>query len=102
MKYKALIYGPGIRNSGNVDFVDRIEFLTEDGRIPLLVYNYQIYPEEFKTLKLLEGRWIALMHIGYLSGRESEIREYYLNEENIKLLTDRKSLMQLERGKAIF
>ncbi len=102
MKYKALIYGPGIRNRGNVDLVDREEFLTEDGRIPLLVYNYQIYPDEFKTLKLLEGRRIGLIHKGYLSGRESEIREYYLNEENMRLLTDRESLIRLEKGAVIF
>lgn len=69
-------------------------FFKSDILIPLLVTNqYQIYPNEFNDLELLQNRKIAIVNISYLSGIESEVKEYFLNEHIIN-----KILSSFERG----
>ncbi|MFA7650736.1 MAG: hypothetical protein WCY06_10450 [Flavobacteriaceae bacterium] len=67
--------------------MSRKDFLKVDKSIPLLVTNqYQIYPDDFKDLELLRGRKIALVYISYLSGVESDIKEYFLDDITIDKL----------------
>jgi len=94
IKYKTLKETPFATTKNEFHFtnetkiVSREEFLTEDDLIPLLVCNqHQIYPDEFKNLKLLYGKTIALVGITYLSGCESNIEEYYLDDMTVFLLT---------------
>ncbi|TVR41222.1 MAG: hypothetical protein EA392_02050 [Cryomorphaceae bacterium] len=68
--------------------MSRDEFLADDHLIPLLVCNqHRIYPDEFQDLKLLRGRTIALVGITYLSGVESNIEKYYLDDTTLFMLT---------------
>ena len=66
VKYKALVFGPEIC-SIEVDYVSFDDFMFEDDRIPLLVYNYRIYPDAFQDLSLMKGRRVAFLHKYYLS-----------------------------------
>lgn len=88
MRYKALNTGPKINWFKDFEYVDKERFLKEDGQVPLFVYNYQIYPDEFKDLSQFKGRQVALLHKFYLSGREEEVREYFLNDDTIKTIID--------------
>ena len=72
IKYKALDFGPKI-SSIEVDYVSFDAFMFEDDRIPLLVYNYRIYPDGFQDLNLMKGRRVAFLLKHYLSGREEEV-----------------------------
>lgn len=94
IKYKTLKETPfadtknKFRFTNETKIVSRKEFLTDDELIPLLVCNqYKIYPDEFKNLKLLKGKEIALVGITYLSGCETNIENYYLDDMTIFLLT---------------
>ena len=72
VKYKVLDFGLEIC-SIEVDYVSFDEFMFEDDRIPLLVYNYRIYPDGFQDLNLMKGRRVAFLLKHYLSGREEEV-----------------------------
>jgi hypothetical protein len=104
VKYKTIKETPFATTKNKFHFtnktkiVSKEEFLTEDDLIPLLVCNqYRIYPDEFKNLKKLQGKTIALVGITYLSGCETNIEEYYLDDMTIFLLTF--SSTNLIRGK---
>lgn len=84
MKYKMLDNTPRIKDMSNIKIVTIEEFLEFDDLTPLLVCNqYQFYPEEFKDLKLLKDRKIALVGMTYLSGIETNIEEYFLDNYTI-------------------
>ena len=93
MKYKALNTGPKIKWFKDFEYTDKERFLMEDEQIPLLVCNYQIYPDEFKDLSQFKGRTIALIGIAYLSGRETEVKEYFLDERTIITLLSQRTLI---------
>lgn len=94
IKYKTLKETPfantknKFRFTNETNIVSREEFLIDDELTPLLVCNqYKIYPDEFENLKLLKGKEIALVGITYLSGCETNIEKYYLDDMTIFLLT---------------
>lgn len=65
----------------NVYYVTIEELLEEDDRVPLLLYNYQIYPDCLKTLQEFRGREVALLKKHYLSGRETRIWHILVDDE---------------------
>lgn len=88
MKYKTVKETPSLKNTCSIKIVDKYEFLADDDLIPLLVCNqFRIYPDEYKDLKLLRHKKIALAGKLYLSGIETNIEEYYLDDFTIFLLT---------------
>lgn len=88
MKYKTVENSPKLRDMSSIKLVSKAEFLQDDDLLPLLVCNqYRIYPDEFMDLKLLRHKNIALAGRTYLSGCESNIEMYYLDDFTIFLLT---------------
>ena len=89
MKYKALNSGyPNINFPDNVEFVDDNDFIrNETDRIPLFIgTQFGIYPSKFSDLNRLKGQKIAVIGKSLLSGVQTELKEYLLDNKKIEFL----------------
>jgi len=88
MKYKALkkAYPPTVKFPENTSFVRSWTFKrSEKDRIPLFVgTQFGIFPKKYSSFKKFKGKKIAILGKSLLSGVQTDIKEYIINDETIK------------------
>lgn len=80
---------PKLLLSTGIENVDEQTFLKiESNRIPLFIgTQYGLIPEKYADLDMFIGRKIGFTGKSLLSGAETEIKEYLVNEKTIDILT---------------
>ena len=88
MKYKILNKGyPKFNHPPNSEIVSEKEFIKKDNRIPVFVgTQFGICPKQFSDFNHFESRKIVIIGKSLLSGVQTDLKEYYVDNKTIRLL----------------